>query len=365
MFGRKENGVNKDAVMAALSTVQEPELHRDLVSLNMIHDLQVNDGAVVFTVMLTTPACPLKHVMEKDCRNAVMKVAGVKSVTVKWDANVQRDNRISGRLDISVKNTIAVASGKGGVGKSTVAVNIAVALAKTGASVGLMDADIYGPNCNIMLGVSAKPRISENNKMVPLEAHGVKMISMGLLVPPEQALVWRGPMLHSAIRQFISDVDWGDLDYLVVDLPPGTGDAQLSLAQSLPITGGVIVTLPQMVSQADARRGMAMFHQLKVPIIGVVENMGAMVLPDGTRVDVFGEGGGKSFAEIENVPFLGSVPLDPEVRMGGDSGQPIVVSRPESPAGQALSEIAGAVAARVSVLNFNAQPNIIPITMIG
>ncbi|MBM4421777.1 MAG: Mrp/NBP35 family ATP-binding protein [Chloroflexi bacterium] len=360
--------ITKEAVLRALGKVNEPELHRDLVTLNMIRDLEINGGAVSFTVMLTTPACPLKNVMERDCRNEVMKVPGVESVSIKWGSNVPADNRILGQLSLKVKNTIAVASGKGGVGKSTVAVNVAVALAQMGASVGLMDADIYGPNANIMLGARRMPpptNVNGEPKMVPAQAHGVKLMSMGFLVKPDQALVWRGPMLHSAIRQFLSDVEWGDLDYLIVDLPPGTGDVQLSLTQSVPLTGGVIVTLPQEVSQADALRGITMFKQLDVPMLGVIENMSYLPMPDGTMMDLFGRGGGKTLAEQAGVPFIGEVPIDPKVRVGGDSGVPIVVSNPDSPAAQAFIAVAKEVAAKVSVLTLSReQSNLIQIQMI-
>ena len=366
MSKQSDNGdVTKDSVMVALSKVQEPELHRDLVSLNMIRDLEISGGDVTFTVVLTTPACPLKHVMERDCREAVMQISGVQQVTINWDADVRGDSRIAGRLNLGVRNTIAIASGKGGVGKSTVATNLAVALIQTGARVGLLDADIYGPNCDIMLGATGKPQISINQKMIPLERYGVKIISMGMLVPEGQALIWRGPMLHSAIRQFIMDVEWGELDYLVIDLPPGTGDAQLTLSQALPLTGGVIVTLPQKVSQADARRGLETFRQLKVPIIGVVENMGVMTLPDGTKLDVFGAGGGETFAAAAGVPFIGSIPMDPQVRVSGDVGTPIVLLHPESAVTQALVQISKDIAARVSVLNFESRSNVIPLTVIN
>jgi ATP-binding protein involved in chromosome partitioning len=241
-----------------------------------------------------------------------------------------------------------VASGKGGVGKSTVSVNLSIALAKTGAKVGLLDADIYGPNVPTMMGVDRLPPVP-GNKMIPAEVYGVKVISIGLLVKPGEPLIWRGPMLHSIIRQFLADVEWGDLDYLVIDLPPGTGDAQLSLAQSIALSGAVIVTLPQAVSLEDANRGLQMFNKLDVPILGVVENMSYLELPDGTRVDVFGNGGGEMLAKDAGVPFLGTIPMDPEVRKGGDNGSPVVFSLPESASARALTDIAGKVAASLSM----------------
>jgi len=344
--------------MKALSKVNEPELHRDLVALNMVRDLEINDGSVRFTIVLTTPACPLKGVMERDARNAVMAIGGVESVEIKWSSNVPVDNRILGQLQLSVKNVIAIASGKGGVGKSTVAVNVAVALAQMGAAVGLMDADVYGPNANIMLGAMRMPppiKVDGEPKMVPAQAHGVKLMSMGFLLKPDQPVVWRGPMLHSAVRQFLTDVMWGDLDYMIVDLPPGTGDVQLSLSQSVPLAGGVIVTMPQEVSQADAIRGLKMFEQLQVPVLGVVENMSYLPMPDGTAMDLFGRGGGRRLAEQAGLPFLGEVPIDPKVRVGGDSGVPIVVSDPDSPAAQAFVAIAKDIAAKISLATLSRQ----------
>jgi len=344
--------------MKALSKVNEPELHRDLVALNMVRDLEINDGSVRFTIVLTTPACPLKGVMERDARNAVMAIGGVESVEIKWSSNVPVDNRILGQLQLSVKNVIAIASGKGGVGKSTVAVNVAVALAQMGAAAGLMDADVYGPNANIMLGAMRMPppiKVDGEPKMVPAQAHGVKLMSMGFLLKPDQPVVWRGPMLHSAVRQFLTDVMWGDLDYMIVDLPPGTGDVQLSLSQSVPLAGGVIVTMPQEVSQADAIRGLKMFEQLQVPVLGVVENMSYLPMPDGTAMDLFGRGGGRKLAEQAGLPFLGEVPIDPKVRVGGDSGVPIVVSDPDSPAAQAFVAIAKDIAAKISLATLSRQ----------
>jgi ATP-binding protein involved in chromosome partitioning len=263
-----------------------------------------------------------------------------------------------------VKNVVAVASGKGGVGKSTVAVNIAVALAQSGAKVGLLDADIYGPNVPTMMGVKRLPPQNNSGKLGPAVAHGVQVMSIGFLVKPGQPLIWRGPMLHSAIRQFLSDVEWDELDYLVIDLPPGTGDAQLSLAQSVPLSGGVIVTLPQSVSLEDARRGLEMFRELKVEILGVIENMSYLELPDGTRMDVFGEGGGEKMAEAAKVPFLGQIPMDPNVRIGGDSGVPVIISHPDSAPARALRALAEQVAARLSVSALQGEGGV-KINMIG
>lgn len=355
--------VSEQAVLEALSKVQEPELHKDLVTLNMIRDLQITPGKVSFTIQLTTPACPLRTKIEQDARQAVLAVPGVEEVEVKLDAVVPSDGRPRGLLKAPVRNAVAVASGKGGVGKSTVAVNLAVALAKRGAAVGLLDADIYGPNLPTMMGVQHLPAPQEN-RLEPAEAYGVKVMSIGFLVKPGQPLIWRGPMLHSAIRQFISDVDWGDLDYLIIDLPPGTGDAQLSLAQSIPLSGGLIVTTPQRVSQEDANRGLQMFNELNVPVLGVIENMSYLDLPDGTRMDIFGQGGGQELAQNAGVPFLGAVPIDPMVRIGGDQGSPIVVSQPDSKAAQAFFSLAEQLAARLSVVALQNREGL-PIQIIG
>jgi ATP-binding protein involved in chromosome partitioning len=344
-----------NAVMKALSTVIEPELHKDLVTLNMVRDLSIADGVAHFTIVLTTPACPLKDVIGGAARGAVLKVPGIREAEIKWDANVPTDRRIHGRMNINLRNIIAVGSGKGGVGKTTIAVNLAVALAQEGARVGLMDADILTPNVPIMVGLThGRPRVS-NGKMIPFDVYGVKVISMGFLTNPDTPMIMRGPMLHSAIRQFFQDVDWGELDYMIVDLPPGTGDAPLSLAQSVPLTGAVIVSQPQDVAVADALRSIGMYEQLNVPIIGVVENMAG---------DLFGEGGGEKLSHDKGVPFLGRIPLEADVRKGGDFGRPIVFGAPDSPAANAFRKLARDVAARVSVLQFQ-NSDVIPLNVIG
>lgn len=344
----KVESVTKERVLAALGQVQEPELGKDLVSLGMIKDLVVEEGRVSFTLQLTTPACPLRSQIESEARQAVQAVPGVAQVEIRMSASVPSDGQTRGLMDLPIRNAIAVGSGKGGVGKTTVAVNLAVALARSGACVGLLDADIYGPNVPGMLGLNGTPEVRDG-KMIPAEAYGVRVMSIGFLVPPGQPLIWRGPMLHSAIRQLLSDVTWGELDYLVVDLPPGTGDAQLSLSQSLPLSGGVIVTTPQRVSVEDARRGLEMFRALKVPVLGVIENMSYLELPDGTRLDVFGQGGGEALARDAGVPFLGAVPMDPGVRQAGDEGQPVVVSQPESVVARTMVAMAESLAGQLSV----------------
>jgi ATP-binding protein involved in chromosome partitioning len=298
--------------------------------------------------MLTTPACPLKGRIEAEARQAVLSVPGIENVEIRMSSSVPSDGKSRGLLQMPVKNAVAIASGKGGVGKSTVAVNVAVSLAKFGATVGLLDADIYGPNIPTMMGVERLPA-QRGNQLVPAEIYGVRLMSIGFLVKPGQALIWRGPMLHSAIRQFLGDVAWGELDYLVIDLPPGTGDAQLSLSQSIPLSGGVIVTLPQQVSLEDAARSLNMFREVNVPILGVVENMSYLQLPDGTRMDIFGAGGGLAMAKQANVPFFGTIPMDPAVRIGGDNGKPIVITQPDSAPAVALRLIAEKIAASLSV----------------
>jgi ATP-binding protein involved in chromosome partitioning len=365
MFGKKKDAVTPEQVLQALATVQEPELHRDLVTLDMVKDLKIDGGQVSLTVMLTTPACPLKGVIERDIRAALARLPAVSDVQVRWDARVSPNSRLAGQLTMPAKNVVAIASGKGGVGKSTVAVNVAVALARTGAKVGLLDADIYGPNTPMMLGVAGYKPAQANGKIVPAHAHGIELFSMGFLVKNEQPIIWRGPMLDKAIRQFLGDVGWGALDYLIVDMPPGTGDAQLTVSQAFSLAGGVIVTLPQEVSQADARRGLEGFRQMEVPILGVVENMSYLALPDGTRMDVFGQGGGRNLAQQAGVPFIGEIPMDPQVRIGSDTGVPVVISHPASPVAIALVAVAQDIAAKVSVMNFMNQGNVIPITEIG
>ncbi len=343
-------------VMQALGTVIEPELNRDIVSLNMVRNLSVQNGIAEFTIVLTTPACPLKDVFIERCNAALLgQVEGIRQVRIKWDAQVPTDRRIHGRLDVPMNSIIAIASGKGGVGKSTVATNLAVSLADAGASVGLMDADILNPNIPQMFGLGAgRPKVI-NSKMQPLEVYGVKLISTGLLTTPDKPMIMRGPMLHSAIRQFFTDVEWGQLDYMIVDLPPGTGDAPLSLAQSFPLTGCVIVTQPQDVAVADAIRAAAMFEQLKVPALGVIENMSG---------EFFGSGGGERFAAKRDIPFLGRIPLAANVREGGDFGRPVSIHAPDTESGQAFRKLSQAVAARISLAMLQGA-DVIPINIIG
>jgi len=338
--------VSKDLVITALRQVQDPELRKDLVTLNMIKDVEIDKSEVSFTIELTTPACPLRQQIQRDAENAVLAIDGVESVNVTMSARVPEDKKIK---DLTIKNIIAIGSGKGGVGKSTIAVNLAVALAECGAKVGLMDADIYGPNVPMMMGVQALPPTPQGKKIQTAEAYGVKVMSIGFMVTAGQPLIWRGPMLHSAIKQFLMDVDWGELDYLIVDLPPGTGDVQLSLVQTVPLSGGVIVTMPQQVSLDDAARAVSMFKKMEVPILGVVENMSYLPMEDGTLRRIFGEGGGEELARIAGAPLLANVPIDENIRIGGDRGDPVVVAEPESPGAKAMNALAQSVAARMSI----------------
>jgi ATP-binding protein involved in chromosome partitioning len=359
--------VTEQDVLNALRQVREPELHKDLVTLNMIRDVAIDGGRVSFSIMLTTPACPLKGQIQEEARQAVLKVPGVSGVDVKLGAEVNRDNRLfeSKALPGGVKNVVAVASGKGGVGKSTTAVNLAVALKQSGARVGILDADIYGPNVPMMMGLpeTERPSVNEEKHLIPLVAHGIKVMSMGFLVDPGKPIIWRGPMLHGVIRQFLGSVEWGDLDYLVVDLPPGTGDAQLSLVQSVPLSGAVIVTTPQAVALADVRRSIAMFNEVRVPVLGVIENMAGLDCPHcHHHIDLFEGKGGTVLSKEYDVPLLGQVPFDPSIGQAGDTGKPIVLARPESPQAKAFVKAAEWVAARVSVLNAGAESPLIQIS---
>lgn len=351
----QSSDTTQQLVMEQLATVNDPELHQDLVSLNMIRDLSIEGNIAHFTVVLTTPACPMKDRILADVTEAVTRVDGIDNAQVEWDAQVIANPRVMGRLQIDVKHIIAVSSGKGGVGKSTVAANLAIALSEMGTTVGLLDADITGPNIPMLMGVDRMPP-PKGQRLVPAENYGVQVMSMGFLVEKDKPLIWRGPMVHGAIRQFFTDVEWNGMDYMIIDLPPGTGDAQLTLAQSVPLTGSVIVTQPQEVAVGDALRGLAMFEQVNVPIMGVIENMSG---------EFFGTGGGQALAQTRNVPYLGSIPLDPAVRVGGDTGKPIVVSAPDSPAAQAVRKVAQEVAARASVLAFQNSANVIPLTTIS
>ncbi|HEX7490181.1 MAG TPA: Mrp/NBP35 family ATP-binding protein [Candidatus Limnocylindrales bacterium] len=346
------------AVLKALATVQEPELGGNLVARNMIKDLVIDGAKVSLTIELTTPACPLKDEIESRVKAALDPI-GVEELVVAWSSSVRRATPapMSSQMLPGVKNIIAVASGKGGVGKSTISANLAVALAQSGASVGLLDADITGPNIPMMMGAEGQPVASESGKISPIVAHGVKVISIQFFLPEGQPIVWRGPLVGGAIQQFLRDVDWGELDYLVVDLPPGTSDAQLTLAQSVPITGAVLVTTPQEVALSDVAKALAMFKRVSVPILGLVENMSGFVCAHcGGVTDPFGRGGGERWAAANNVDFLGAVPLDVTVRQGADVGIPAVAQSEPGPAAAALEHVARVVAGKVSMQAAREQP---------
>jgi len=338
----------RDALLQALGTVQDPDLGQDLVSLNMIRDIEIADQHARFRLVLTTAACPVKQELEDQCRAAATSITGIDEVTVTVDAEVPKGRQKAESLT-GIKHLIAIASGKGGVGKSTVSANIACALAASGARVGLLDADIYGPSIPAMMGIHREPYVSDK-KIVPVEHHDVRMISMGFLVGDDDAMVWRGPMLMGAVRQFVEDVAWGELDYLLVDLPPGTGDVAMTISQIVPLAGAVVVTTPQNVALLDARRGVTMFHKLQVPIFGVVENMSTFICPScGHEEAIFAEGGGRSFAEQMGVPFLGAIPLEPAVRRAGDDGTPVVLAEPESRSARAFHSLTQEVARQASM----------------
>jgi len=342
--------LNESTVMDALSKVQEPELGRDIVALNMVKDLAISGADVSLKIELTTPACPLKDEIERNVHSALAAL-GANEVSVTWGAMVRRAQPAQAQqLLPGVKNIIAVASGKGGVGKTTVAANLAVALAIEGASVGLLDADITGPNVPLMLGVEGAPVASPEGKISPLERYGVKVISIQFFVPEGQPIVWRGPLVGGAIQQFLRDVDWGELDYLVIDLPPGTSDAQLTLAQAVPISGALLVTTPQDVALMDVTKALAMFRRMSVPVMGIVENMSAFVCPHcGEATEIFGRGGGERFAQRNELEYFGGIPLDIKVRQGGDAGVPAVAQREPGAAAEVLRTLARTVAARMSV----------------
>lgn len=349
--------LNSASVLEVLKPVQDPELQKSLVDLNMIRNVTIAGGTVSFTLVLTTPACPLREFIVEDCEKAVKQLPGVEQVNVEVTAETpQQKNSLPDRQGVpGVRNIIAVSSGKGGVGKSTIAVNLAVALAQAGAKVGLIDADVYGPNAPMMLGLEGTQvkveQSAQGDVLEPAFNHGVKLVSMGFLIDKDQPVIWRGPMLNGVIRQFLYQVNWGELDYLIVDMPPGTGDAQLTLAQAVPMAGVVIVTTPQSVALSDARRGLKMFQQLGIQVLGIVENMSYFVPPDmpDRHYDIFGSKGGEKTAQELGLPLLGCVPLEMPVREGGDQGLPIVVANSDAPAAQALTAIAQQMAAKVSI----------------
>jgi ATP-binding protein involved in chromosome partitioning len=348
--------VTEEKVLDVLKRVQDPDLHKDIVSLGFIRNLKIEGGNVAFDLNLTTPACPVKDQMRDEAVALVKGLAGVQNVDIKMTAEVRQTPQMDRTALKNVKNIVAVGSGKGGVGKSTIAVNIAASLAAEGTAVGLLDGDIYGPTMPIMLGIDQQPR-SINNRMIPQESAGLRFMSMGLLVKSDQPLIWRGPMAHRALQQCLFDVEWGNLDYLIVDLPPGTGDIHLTLAQQVPLTGAVIVSTPQDVGLQISMKTLRMFQQTRVPILGIVENMSYYICPHcNSRDHIFGEGGARRAAAELQIPFLGEVPLDLAIRQQSDAGSPIVIARPESESAKTLREISRRVAAQVSIRAFSTLP---------
>ncbi len=364
-FKNRTPQITEDDVLRVLSEVQDPDLHKNIVALGFVKNLKIHGADVSFNVELTTPACPVKDQLKEECFTRVKALPGVETVNVTMTANVRGAvNAGTGRIQLpGVKNVIAVASGKGGVGKSTVAINLTMALASTGAKVGILDADIYGPSIPMMMGIQKRPEM-RGERVLPLEKDGIRMISMGFLVPENQPIVWRGPMVHGALTQFMNQVEWGELDYLLIDMPPGTGDAQLTISQNAPLSGAVIVTTPQDISLLDARRGLLMFQNVKVPVLGIIENMSGFVCKHCNHTtQIFRKGGGKKIADEMHVPLLGAIPIDPAVAEGGDSGTPIVLSHPHSEVAKTYQTLAREMAAQLSILQAQASGTFKPLSL--
>ena len=341
--------ISPQDVLNALRAVEDPDLRRDIVSLGFVKDLEVSDNRVSFTIELTTPACPVKDQLAASARQAVQTL-GVADVQVRLTSQVTTPRARKGNLIPQVKNTVAVASGKGGVGKSTVAANLAVALERAGAKVGLMDTDVYGPSVPALMGGNEQPRVIEGKLEPPVE-YGIKIMSMAYFLPKGEAVMWRGPMLHKTMQQFLGEVRWGELDYLIMDLPPGTGDIQLSLSQTIPLTGAVIVSTPQDLALTVAAKAITMFQKLNVPILGIVENMSYYLCPQcGHREEIFGHGGARAAANKLGFSFLGEIPLDPAIRLESDNGRPVALEN-TTVCGKAFHDIAGALAAKISIVN--------------
>ena len=358
--------LTEEDVLKALAPVNDPELHKGMLELKMIKDIAVLDaGTIGLTVVLTTPACPLKNRIHDDIDAALATLPGAPKSQIKWDAMVSRTGGIPNKQQVEgVKNIVAVGAGKGGVGKSTSAVNIAIALSQLGSRTGVLDADVYGPNVPILLGAEHEKPYAENERIVPIQRYGIKMISLGFFIEVDKPAIWRGQMLSGAVRQFLFDVNWGELDYLVVDLPPGTGDVQLTMSQSIPMTGAVVVSTPRDVSTADVGRAIQMFNTLKVPNLGLIENMSYHICPHcGERTEIFGHGGARALAERMKIPFLGEIPHDQRIREGGGPGVPLMISDPESPLAAVYREVASHLAAQVSIRNFK-QASFIPLRTI-
>ncbi|HEX7231510.1 MAG TPA: Mrp/NBP35 family ATP-binding protein [Candidatus Binatia bacterium] len=353
--------VTEERVFEALRQVQDPELHRDIVSLGMVKDLAVNDGQVSFTVELTTPACPLRETIDADCKKALSRIAGINAVKINFGAQVRGSKAGAGQTDLlpTVKNVVLVAAGKGGVGKSTVAANLAVALKMHGAAAGLLDADIYGPSVPIIMGVRGEPRQIDVNgarKIQPALAHGLPVMSIGFFLDAEQAVIWRGPMLGKALHQLMADVHWGDLDYLVVDMPPGTGDVQITFSQQLKVSGALLVATPQEVALADVVRAKSMFDKVMIPIVGIVENMSYFVCDGcGKKHEIFSRGGAQRAAERFKIPYLGEIPITPSLREGGDKGVPSLIQDPTSEVSRSFLAIAAKLAGQLSIASEQAK----------
>jgi ATP-binding protein involved in chromosome partitioning len=350
--------VSENVVLDALRIVKDPDLHQDIVTLGFVKNLRIDGGKVAFTIELTTPACPVKDQMRDQAIAAVKAIGGVMAVDVEMSASVRAVAAPdAGRAPVDgVKNIIAVGAGKGGVGKTTVAVNLAMALAQCGSRVGIIDGDIYGPNVPIMLGIKTQ-LTTDGKKIIPAEKYGIQVISMGFMTSDDSPVIWRGPMLHGAIQQFFREVRWNDLDYLIVDMPPGTGDVALSLSQTVPVAGSIVVSTPQQVSLADSRRAVRMYQKLNIPTLGIIENMSHFVCTNcHHEADIFGHGGGQKMAEDLGVPFLGRIPIYQPIREGSDSGVPLVMSEPGSPAGKAFIATAERVAAEISIASYKKAP---------
>jgi ATP-binding protein involved in chromosome partitioning len=353
--------LTEERILDALRRVQDPELHRDIVSLGMVKNLAISDGKVSFTVELTTPACPLRETIENDCKQALGQVPGINGLAISFGARVRGSKAGAGQTDLlpTVKNVVLVAAGKGGVGKSTVAANLAVALKMHGATAGLLDADIYGPSVPIIMGVKGEPKkieVDGGQKIAPALAHGIPVMSIGFFLDPEQAVIWRGPMLGKALHQLMADVHWGDLDYLVVDMPPGTGDVQITFSQQLKVSGALLVATPQAVALADVVRAKSMFDKVMIPIVGIVENMSYFVCDGcGKQHEIFSRGGAQRAAERFQIPYLGEIPITPALRAGGDAGVPILIQDPNSPVSKIFLEIAAKLAGQLSIASERAR----------
>jgi ATP-binding protein involved in chromosome partitioning len=355
------NALNQDQIVEALRHVQDPELHRDIVSLGMVKELAIADGKVSFTVELTTPACPLRETIETDCKKALASIPGITKLEINFGAQVRGSKAGAGQTDLlpTVKNVVLVAAGKGGVGKSTVAANLAVALKMHGAATGLLDADIYGPSVPILMGVKGEPRkieVAGVQKIEPTFAHGVPVMSIGFFLDSEQAVIWRGPMLGKALHQLMADVHWGELDYLVVDMPPGTGDVQITFSQQLKVSGALLVATPQQVALADVVRAKSMFDKVMIPIVGIIENMSYFICDGcGKEHDIFSRGGAQRAAERFKIPYLGEIPITPALREGGDAGVPILIQDPNSEVSKCFLEIAAKLAGQLSIASERAN----------